>query len=127
MTMEKSILTRLADCSTTVSLVDTGSTYTTGHLSIYTSDMTKITWHALSNPSFCTPFGDGTSTAYPVSDATAFIDATANNFAFENRDGSAIWTGDVTLINGGGSLQLQQISIPQDTTVVISSAVYIVP
>ena len=126
MTISKAMFTRTVDCSATVSLVDQGSLYSTGHLSIYNSDMTLISWNALSLPAFATPT-DASAVLNNVSDATALVDATASNFAFENRDGTAVWTGNVTVSGGGGSLQLEQISIPKDTTVAIASGIYIVP
>jgi hypothetical protein len=126
MSIAKQMIARNAVCDGIVGLVDVGTDYSTGHLSIFTSDATRITWHALSNPAFGSSV-DGTSTAYPISDATALVDATASYFAFENRDGTAIWTGDVTLNTGIGSLKLEFISIPQDSTIAISSAKYVVP
>lgn len=123
----KQMIARNASCNQIVGLLDTtGSLYSTGHLSIYTSDSTRITFHTLSNPAFGTS-ADGTSTAYPISDATALIDGTASTFAFENRNGSAIWKGSVTVNGHGGALQLESVSIPKDTTVAISSATYVVP
>ena len=124
MPITKEIAARNADCSAVVSLLDKGTAYSSGHLSIYNSDATKLTWHALSLPAFGIPV-DGTSTAYPLSDATALIDGTANNFSFDNKDGIAIWRGNVTLNGYGGSLLLDSIVVPKDTTVVISSAIYV--
>jgi len=127
MPITKELIARNADCSAIVSLLNTGSLYSTGHLSIYKSDGTRITWNALSNPAFGTPT-DGTSTAYPISDATneLGVDTTANNFSFDNRDGTAIWRGDVSLNGYGGSLQLESLIVPNDSTIGISSALYIV-
>jgi membrane protein DedA with SNARE-associated domain len=55
------------------------------------------------------------------------MDGTAARFAFENWDGSSIWSGDVTLVGHGGSLQLESVSLVKDTTVSIASAIYVVP
>lgn len=115
---------RNADCSAIVSLLDRGSLYSTGHLSIYTSDASLITWHNLSVPAFGAP-NDGTSIANPIDDAVAIMDGTANNFSFDNRDGTAIWRGDITLVGYGGALLLDSLSIPHDSTIAIASATYV--
>jgi hypothetical protein len=126
MAISKDTTARNAACNAIVDLLDQGVNYTTGHLSIYNSDMTRITWHQLSNPAFGDAT-DGTSYANLIGDATALLDATANSFNFENRDGSSIWSGDITMVGGGGSLELDSTVIPQDTTVTIAYANYIVP
>lgn len=126
MAIQKYSNTRTAACDTIVGLLDQGSTYPNGHLGIYNADGTKITWHNLSNPAFGDAT-DGTSYAHSISDATALIDGTANTFRFEDCDGSNIWKGNVTLFGGGGSLQLEEVSIPKDTTIGLQSATYIVP
>jgi len=127
MPITKEMIARNADCSAIVGLIDQGSLYSTGHLSIYQSDGSRITWNALSIPAFGTSV-DGTSTAYPISDATNVLgyDTTANNFSFDNRDGTAIWRGDVSLNGYGGSLQLESLIVPKDSTIGITSALYIV-
>jgi hypothetical protein len=124
-------MARNAACTTIVGLVDQSSgsgpaLYPTGHLSLYGTDGTRVTWHVLSNPAFGTS-SDGTSLANLISDATAVRDSTASTFSFDNRDGTVVWRGDVTVNGGGGSLQLESVIIPMDTTVAITGARYIVP
>jgi hypothetical protein len=128
--IQKDTTARNTACDAIVDLVNQGADYSTGHLSIYAgtvySDSTRLTWHRLSLPAFGSSV-DGTATAYTIYDATSMLDGTASRFAFENRDGSSIWSGNVTAVGMGGSLQLESLLLPKDTTVSITSAVYIVP
>lgn len=122
----KEVIARNASCNQITGLLNQGSLYSTGHLSIFGVDTTRLTWHALDTTAFG-PAVDGTAIANPISDATSIQDGTASTFAFENRDGSAIWRGLVSLNNGSGALQLEALVLPRDSTVAISSAKYIVP
>jgi hypothetical protein len=123
----KTLLARNASCDEITGLLDqSGYYYTVGHLSIYNSDATRLTWHTLSSTAFGASV-DGTATAYPISDSTVIQDETATTFAFENRDGSAVWNGLVTTVGHGGALQLDTVNLVQDTTIGISTAQYIVP
>ena len=122
----KELIARNAACNIITGLLDQTGSYSIGHLSIYNNDETRLTWHTLSNPAFGTSI-DGTGTAYPISDATVITDGTATTFSFENRDGTAIWNGLVSLNGHGGALQLETIYLTKDTTVAISSATYVVP
>ena len=126
MTISKEVLARNAACNAIVQLVDSGSTYPQGHLSIYDASANLIFWHPLSNPSFSSSL-DGTSISATIFDAVALIDGTATNFAFENRDGSAVWNGDVGISGSGASLQLESTIIAQDSTNSMQSAIYVVP
>jgi hypothetical protein len=128
--IQKDMTARNVACEAIVGLVDQGSLYSCGHLSLYTSDATRLTWHNLTAGEGGSAFGvsvDGTSTANTIYDATTIMDGTAARFAFENWDGSSIWSGDVTLVGHGGSLQLESVSLVKDTTVSIASAIYVVP
>jgi hypothetical protein len=123
----KEFIARNASCNAITGQLDqSGYLYSIGHLSIYGVDSSKLTWHTLSSPAFGLAV-DGTSTAYPINDATILQDGTASTFAFENRDGSAVWRGLVSLNGHGGALQLESLNFYQDSTVAISSALYIVP
>jgi hypothetical protein len=123
----KETIARNASCDAITGQLDqSGYYYSTGHLSIYDMDATRLTWHVLSNPAFGSAV-DGTSMAYPISDATVLQDGTASTFAFENQDGSTVWNGLVSLYGQGGALQLESLSLYQDATVGIASALYIVP
>ena len=115
-----------ASCNAITGLLDQSGSYSIGHLSIYGIDTSRLTWHSLSYPAFGLAV-DGTSMAYPISDATVLRDGTATTFAFENRDGSAVWEGLVSLNGHGGALQLENLNLYLDSTVAISSALYIVP
>lgn len=126
MAVRKSIETRNAACNTIVDRLDTGSDWSSGRLALYNSDSTVITMLELSIPAYGDST-DGTSTAYLISDATSYFDATASTFSFLNRDGTAQWSGDITEEGQGGDMQIDSTIIPADTTVSISSAVYIVP
>ena len=122
----KENIARNASCDAITGLLDQSGSYSIGHLSIYGVDTSRLTWHPISYPAFGLAV-DGTSMAYPISDATVLRDGTASTFAFENRDGSAIWGGLVSLNGHGGALQLENLNLYLDSTVAISSALYIVP
>jgi hypothetical protein len=122
----KENIARNASCNAITGQLDQSGYYSTGHLSIYGNDSSRLTWHVLSNPAFGTAV-DGTATAYPISDATVLRDGTATTFAFENRDGSTAWRGLTSLNGHGGALQLENLNLYLDSTVAISSALYIVP
>jgi hypothetical protein len=122
----KQTIARNASCDAITGQLDQSGVYSIGHLSIYGIDSSRLTWNSLSYPAFGLAV-DGTSLAYPISDATVLQDGTASTFAFENRDGSAVWGGLVTLNGHGGALQLESLYLYQDATVGIASALYIVP
>jgi hypothetical protein len=122
----KEIIARNASCDAITGQLDQSGFYSIGHLSIYGTDTSRLTWNALNYPAFGLAV-DGTAMAYPISDATVLRDGTASTFAFENRDGSAVWSGLVSLNGHGGALQLESLYLYQDATVGIASALYIVP
>lgn len=122
----KELIARNASCDQITGLLDIGSDYSNGHLSIYRSDSTRLTWHELDSTAFGTSV-DGTATANLIQDAIVLVDGTASTFSFENRDGTAVWGGNVSVNGGAGALQLESISLTHDTTVAIASAFYIVP
>jgi hypothetical protein len=124
--ISKQIIARNASCNAIVGLLDIGSTYPSGHLSIYDSSSNLIFWHPLSNPAFGSAI-DGTSISGIIFDTTALIDSTANYFSFDNCDGTSIWTGDVGLPNSSASLWLESLYISADSTDSITSAVFVVP
>lgn len=126
MDLRKSAEAKNAACNGVVDLIDVGSGSPYGLLNIYTSDSTLITSMRLSNPAFADAT-DGTSTANQIFDSTAYIDGTASTFDFYNRDSTWVWGGDISLAGGGGVMELSSLSIPQDTTVSVSTAKYIVP
>jgi hypothetical protein len=96
------------------------------HLSIYNADSTRLTHHTLSNPAFGAAV-DGTASAYPIADAVVLQDGTASTFVFEDFNGDPVWRGSISLPGHGGALQLENLTLYQDTTVAITSAIYIVP
>ncbi len=122
----KEIIARNASCDGITGQLDQSGYYSTSHLSIYGTDTSRLTWHELSYPAFGLAV-DGTSMAYPINDATVLQDGTAATFAFENRDGSAVWRGIATLNGHGGALQLESLNLYKDATIGISSAIYVVP
>lgn len=126
MSVRKSIETRNAACNTIVDRVDLGSDWSSGRLALYDTDSSMFVSMELSIPAFGDST-DGTATAYQIFDATSIYDATASTFSFLNRDGSAQWSGDITEDGGGGDMLLDSTIVSGDTTVSISSAVYIVP
>ena len=124
--MIKSTLARNTACNAIVRLVDTGSSYSTGQLTVLNSDSTVITRHTLSNPAF-NDSTDGTAVANIIYDATAIRDGTAALFSVLNRDSSVIWSGTVTNTHGTGDLKLNTTIVPVDSTISISSAFFQVP
>lgn len=124
--MRKSVKAWNASCDAVVDLVDQGSLYTSGRLNLYDADSTIITYLSLSNPAFMDAT-DGTSFAHPVSDATAFRDATAALYDIVNRDASVIWDGTVSDYAGLGDWKLPTTIIYEDSTVAVNSFFYSVP
>jgi hypothetical protein len=122
----KTMIARNASCDAIVGQLDQSGSYPISHLSIYGNDTSRLTWHELSYPAFGLAV-DATAMAYHINDATVLKDGTASTFAFENRDGSAIWNGLVSLNGHGGALQLESLNLYKDSTVAIASAIYIVP
>lgn len=113
-------------CNAIVDRIDQGSLYPYGSLYIYDLDSTTITSLRLTYPAFADAT-DGTATANFIYDNTAFVDGTASTFDFYARDGSWVWGGGVSLAGQGGEMELSSLFIPQDTTVSITTARYIVP
>jgi hypothetical protein len=123
--IQKTIAVKNLACNAVVHAIDVGSLYPTGHLSIFNADSTRITRLPLSLPAFMDAT-DGTAYANPIWDATSVFDATAATFWFENRDGTHIWGGTVADTTAG-DMVLGSVILPNDSTVSVDSAVYIVP
>jgi hypothetical protein len=124
--ISKEIIAQNAACNAIVQLLNDGTTYSTGHLSIYDSSARLIFWHPLSNPAFGSAI-DGTSISGAIFDAVATNDATVTNFSVDDCDGVSIWTGNVGLSGSGASLQMESVIVAQDTTNSLTSAIFIVP
>jgi len=125
MSVLKSTVAKNAACNAVVDLIDTGSLRPYGTLNILTADSTVLSALRLTNPSFSNAV-DGTATASTIYDNTSFIDGTAAFFGFYNRDSTYIWGGNITTVGGGGIMELNALSIPQDATFSITSVKYIV-
>ena len=126
MTVTKSTAARNAACNAVVDLIDDGTNISYGTLDVLTSDSTVISTLRCSYPAFYNAV-DGTATAYQIYDNTAFIDGTASSFGFYDRNRTFVWGGDITGPGGGGTLELNSVSIPADSTVSVTEAKYKVP
>ena len=126
MAITKTTEAQNAACDAIVDLLDEGNQAPGGNLSIYNSDSTKLASLRLSYPAFGDS-ADGTATANSITDSVGLTDGTAATFSFENRDGTAVWSGIVSLAGGGGDMELNSLDIHTDTTVAVSSVNYVVP
>lgn len=124
--MRKSILAANAACNAVVDLIDQGSTWSSGRLGLYNDGSSLISALPFSIPAF-QDATDGTSMSNFINDATAVMDGTVSWFSVMNRDGTSIWTGTITGLYGYGDMKLNSVVFPVDTTVSISSALYMVP
>jgi len=122
----KSTDAKNAACNSIVDLLDQGSDTSNGLLNLYDYDGTTISSLSLSYPAFMDST-DGTAQAWPISDSTAYIDATAITFEMIDRDGTWVYGGSVSGLSGDGDLKLNSAYITKDSTVSISSAYFIVP
>ena len=124
--MFKSIAAQNAACNAVTRLVDQGSSYPTGKLSIYNFDSTSLIDFNLSIPAFADAT-DGTAISNFIADSTVLLNGTAYSFAVLNRDATTVWNGTVSDMAGSGDLKLNSVYFSQDSTVVITSMVYIAP
>lgn len=128
--MNKSMLARDAACNAIVKLVDTSSTsyaWPSGKIYIYNDASMLVSCLPMSNPAFQDSTG-GIAYAYPITDATVYMDATVSWFSVMNRDQTSVWTGTIqknSLV--GGDMKFDSIVFPKDSTVSISSGSYSVP
>jgi len=124
--MNKALIARNAACDAVTGLVDQGLTYASGRLQIYADNSSLITWLPFSVPAF-QDATDGTAVANMITDSTAFIDGTAMSFTVVNRGAIPIWSGSVVQTGYVGDMHLAQVIFPADSTISISSAIYVVP
>ena len=124
--MNKAIDAQNAACNAVVQLVDQGTLYSSGSLSIFDASSSLIANFVLSNPAFL-PAIDGTAISNYITDSTSLIDGTAFSFNVFDRDASVVWSGTVTDFAGTGDLKLNSISIPQDSSISLTQIVYSVP
>lgn len=131
-----------AACDAIVDRVDLGSGTASGRLKIYSgtapadadtalSGNTLLADLAMSNPAFgsAADLAPGArATASAISDDTA-ADATgtATFFRVVDRDGAAVFQGDVTATGGGGTLTINAVAIVANALVKVTSLTFTVP
>ncbi len=69
----------------------------------------------------------GVATATDPAAVTAAATGTAASYVIEDSTGANVWVGDVTATAGGGSLELQTVSLVSGVTVDITSFTYTQP
>lgn len=125
--MYKSIDAQNAACNAVTRLVDLGSDNSSGRLNIYGWDASTIlAILPLPIPAFQSAV-DGTAVSNLISDSTTINDGTASFFGVLNRDASTVWTGTVSDFAGSGDLKINDVNILQDSSITITSMIYIVP
>ncbi len=124
--MRKSIDAANAACNAVVQKVNDGSSFSSGGLYLQNEDYTAVTRLPLSTTAF-RDATDGTSVANPISDATAYMDATLAYYSINNRDDAVVWDGTVSTLSGSGDFKLPTLIVYQDSTVAVSSGFYAVP
>jgi hypothetical protein len=116
-----------AACNAVTRLVDMGSDNSSGRLNIYGWDASTIlAILPLPIPAFLDAV-DGTAVSNLIPDSTTINDGTASFFGVLNRDASTVWTGTISDLVGSGDLKLNSVNILQDSSITITSMVYIVP
>ena len=124
--MYKSVAAQNASCNAVTRLVDQGSFNPTGQINLFNSDGSVLANLILSLPAF-SDATDGTAYSNPIADSTVFIDGSASTFAVLNRDALAVWTGTVSDFTGIGDLKLNSVYLIADSTLTITSMIYVVP
>lgn len=122
---------RNAAGSAIVALLDQGSNNANGYMEIRTGTKppnpqmpttgTLLATFSFSNPAFGA-FGNGTALANSMlADTNVANDGIAGWFRCYNRDGIAIFDGDVSLTGGGGDIEFDNINFSQGGTAQIIS------
>lgn len=129
-----SIYARNATGLAFVGLIDTGSLNPTGNLEFYTGTKpsspqvaatgTFLASLAFSNPAFGS-FSNGKAFANSISRAEMNIVATGvvGWFRVVNRDGVAVFDGDVTITGNDGDIELDNINFIKNGTVAIEDLI----
>jgi len=115
---------RSAMCDAFVDLIDVGSTNSAGQIIIQTvagaADLATI---ALNNPA-CGAASSGVATLDvdpEIKDASATGGSVAAQWVLQNRNEVTILTGNVGLVGSGKDMELESLTIPAGTEIVIES------
>ncbi len=131
MSLNLSTLGRNVILNAITNLIDAGSAQPNGWLEIRTGNKptspqiaatgTLLAVLPFSNPAFAAAV-NGTAQANPIG-ADTDVDATgiAKWFRIYNRDGQAVWDGDITITNGTGDIVLDNINFVIHGTVALTS------
>jgi hypothetical protein len=127
MTITHSPANRNGLANLVVDALDAGTAQANGDIQIATADdfATVLATLALSNPAFGAASG-GQATANAVAaDTNAAGGGNATRYRTRDRDGNMIFKGTVTVVGGGGDMQLSSVAIAPGDSIQINSFVYI--
>lgn len=103
-------------------LLDVGSG-ANGLLELQTSGGVEVATLALDDPAFDSAV-DGVADANPIADDADATGGTIAQFELQNKDGTGVIFGSVTLVAGGGDIEMSSVVIGAGDTVRVTSLEY---
>ena len=103
-------------------LLDVGSG-ANGLLELQTSGGVEVATLDLSDPAFGAA-SDGVATANSIADDANATGGTIAQFELQNKDGTGVVFGSVTLVSGGGDIEMSSVVIGAGDTVRVTSLQY---
>ena len=130
---------RSAACDAIVNLVDEGTLNSNGYIGIFTAprpttpevpvnNSVRLVTIPLSSPAFGTA-SNGIATALGLTTSGITVDnsGTASWFRVFDKDNNPIWDGAITLTDGGGDMQLNDLSFLSGGKIVITTFRAVMP
>lgn len=127
----------IAACNAIVDQADLGTTNAAASFSIYSgpvpasvkaplSGNTVLVQMTMSNPAFGDAVDNDTdgfaeAEAAAIGEVAAVADGTATFYRLFDRDGIAIWQGNITAPNLGGDMELSSVDVIEGVNVVVQS------
>lgn len=125
----------IAAVDAVAALVDAGSADANGDLKIYSGTIPAdadaalggavlLTTNEMSNPAYAGGIDanpGGRAVANAISDSTIAVAGTASFFRVTDRDNGAVYQGTITVLSGGGDIELNSVNLQLGATLSITS------
>lgn len=124
MAITHDITARQASADAVLALLNGGTTNPQGSLIFRTAALAEVANLPLSNPAAGATDGTGVATFNAITDDTTTIAGTVSNFILVDRDVNTIISGTVSLIGGGGDIELTSLTYANNETISMNSLTY---
>jgi hypothetical protein len=119
---------RQALCTASIARVDQGSANAAGRVVLQTAGGSDLCTINLNNPAFgaASVSGSASAAGLPVSGSPG-AGGTASRYLVQNRDGTELWRGTVTISGSGGDMLISSTTIVEGIDVQILSWTHSMP